>query len=1232
MGTQRVRLSINTQPLCILSMLSACTLCLICSPMQSAHPQHQQYSMHLQLDRHANRRLLDEHANTGDQARDMEALLRFKAQLTQGSAGALSTWKDQGPVSSTYEADPCSWYGITCTTSKRVVQLELQNAGLEGDVVLASLLEPLDQLKLLDLSGNQLHFVEDVTIGTSCASLETLILANNVIEGVVPTNLFRACGSTIQVVDLSHNSLTGSLPHTIFTDGCGSLQLLDLSYNRLTGNVPSAIISQCPSLQELHLSSNSFSGQLPPDLLTNCDGYVQAGAGGCAHHVQVLDLSFNNFSGPIYDSIFRQCAGMISVDLSSNAFTGEVPVSLDKCSSLEYLNLSNNRIGNGMPASLGSLDSIKVLDLSNNSFTGSILQEIGNACPTLVHLDLSVNNLSGTIPSSFSSCNSLRYLNLASNKLSGRFPAEVVTRFRSLESLLLTFNAFTGPLPAMAITTLNNLKVLDLGSNKLSGPIPSQLCFNPFSALEKLMLPNNGFVGEIPAALANCSKLKALDLSFNHLQGEIPPEVGCLSNLESLSMWYNEFTGQIPKEIGLLSKLRVLILNNNFLSGLLPDELSNCTEMQWLLLSNNQLTGSIPAFIGSMQQLTMLEMGNNSLSGPIPSEIANASKFLWVDLNSNFLSGHIPPGIGRHVNGRVDRLHGQVFAFIRNQGSGCRGLGTLLEFAGITPEALSPTALMNSCNSSRLYAGDLLNDDPDLSSIQVLDLSYNRLEGSIPQDIGYLTALMMLSLGHNLLEGAIPASFMHLRTIGVLDLSYNKLEGGLWPLANCSFLVQIDVSNNNFSGPIPSTGQLSIAPSAGFEHNPGLCGEPLPPCGNVSEDNKTTSERCISGGAGGVCINHNHFTVLPWANSIVMGILIALALMCMLTVWGIVLRAKKRQKDTDELLSNLHLASCHGNSNWNIGGEREPLSINVATFERPLKKLTFAQLIEATNGFSLDSLIGIGGFGEVYKAELKDGSTVAIKKLLQFSYQGDREFTAEMETLGKIKHRNLVPLLGYCKVGEERLLVYEYMEGGSLDDRLHGDHEGMKQKLTWQNRKQIACGAARGLCFLHHEWPPHIIHRDIKSSNVLLDKNLEARVSDFGMARLISALDTHLSVSTLAGTPGYVPPEYYQSFRCTFKGDIYSFGVILLELLTGKRPTDKEFFEDTNLVGWVRQLVNERRWSEALDPWLLQADHRDNQCEMLQFLQIACDCVQDIPSKRPTMRQVVSMLKGVTSS
>ncbi|CAN6921029.1 unnamed protein product [Brassica oleracea] len=259
-------------------------------------------------------------------------------------------------------------------------------------------------------------------------------------------------------------------------------------------------------------------------------------------------------------------------------------------------------------------------------------------------------------------------------------------------------------------------------------------------------------------------------------------------------------------------------------------------------------------------------------------------------------------------------------------------------------------------------------------------------------------------------------------------------------------------------------------------------------------------------------------------------------------------------------------------------------------------------------------MIGSGGFGDVYKAQLADGSVVAVKKLNQFTGQGDRELMAEMETIGKIKHRNLVPLLDYCKIGKERLLVYECMRHGSLETVLHRG----EIFLDWTARKKIATGAARGLAFLHHSCIPHIIHRNMKSSNVLLDQDLIARVSDFGMVGLVSALDTRL---------GYVPPEYhYQSFQCTTEGDVYSYGVILLELLSGKRPIDpEEFGEDNNLVGWAKQLYRESRRAEIFDPNLIT--EKSDDVELFHYLRIASLCLDERPFERPTMIQVMTMLK-----
>lgn len=291
-----------------------------------------------------------------------------------------------------------------------------------------------------------------------------------------------------------------------------------------------------------------------------------------------------------------------------------------------------------------------------------------------------------------------------------------------------------------------------------------------------------------------------------------------------------------------------------------------------------------------------------------------------------------------------------------------------------------------------------------------------------------------------------------------------------------------------------------------------------------------------------------------------------------------------------------------------------------------MARLTLADILHATNNFCKTNIIGDGGFGTVYKAVLTDGRVVAIKKLGASTTQGDREFLAEMETLGKVKHQNLVPLLGYCSFAEEKLLVYDYMANGSLDLWLRNRADAL-EVLDWSKRFKIAMGSARGIAFLHHGFIPHIIHRDIKASNILLDKDFEPRVADFGLARLISAYETHVSTD-IAGTFGYIPPEYGHCWRATTRGDVYSYGVILLELLTGKEPTGKEFdnIQGGNLVGCVRQMIKQGNAAEALDPVIANGSWKQ---KMLKVLHIADICTAEDPVRRPTMQQVVQMLKDV---
>ena len=1017
----------------------------------------------------------------------------------------------------------------------------------------------------------------------------------------------------LSVLKLSSNSF--SINSTSLLQLPYGLKELDLSIARLVGSIPENFFSKCPNLAYVNLAFNNLTGFLPENFFLN------------ANNLQSLDLSYNNITGSIsgLKIMGNSCSSLVVINLSGNHITGSIPASLSNCTSLQTIDFSINSLTGEIPKVLGELKSLQILDLSQNQIIGWIPPELGNACNSLQQLKLANNNISGLIPSSFSSCSWLQLLDLSNNNISGPLPDSLFRNLGSLDNLLLSNNIISGPFPA-SISSCQSLKIIDFSSNKISGFIPKDLCPGAAS-LEELRMPDNLIVGEIPAKLAKCSQLKRIDFSLNYLNGSIPAELGQLENLETLIAWFNGLEGSIPPELGKCRNLKDLILNNNKLTGEIPLELFNCNNLEWISLTSNKLSGEIPPEFGKLTRLAVLQLGNNSLSGQIPGELANCSSLIWLDLNSNKLTGEIPPRLGRQQGAKAltGILSGNTLVFVRNVGSSCRGAGGLLEFAGIRPDRLLQVPTLKTCQFTRLYSGAVLSMFTKYQTLEYLDLSYNQLRGKIPEEFGDMIALQVLELAHNQLSGEIPSSLGRLKNLGVFDASHNRLQGQIPDsFSNLSFLVEIDLSNNELTGQIPTRGQLSTLPASQYANNPGLCGVPLPECQN---NQPTTTEPSEDMGKGG-----GKASTASWANSIVLGILISIASICILIVWAIAMRARRKEAEEVKMLSSLQ--ACHAATTWKIEKEKEPLSINVATFQRQLRKLKFSQLIEATNGFSAASLIGCGGFGEVFKATLKDGSSVAIKKLIRLSCQGDREFMAEMETLGKIKHKNLVPLLGYCKVGEERLLVYEFMEYGSLEEMLHGRTKTRdRQILTWEERKKIARGAAKGLCFLHHNCIPHIIHRDMKSSNVLLDHEMEARVSDFGMARLISALDTHLSVSTLAGTPGYVPPEYYQSFRCTARGDVYSFGVILLEILTGKRPTDKEDFGDTNLVGWVKMKVREGKQMEVIDPELLLVTKGTDEAEaeevkeMVRYLEITIQCVDDFPSKRPNMLQVVAMLR-----
>lgn len=959
-------------------------------------------------------------------------------------------------------------------------------------------------------------------------------------------------------------------------------------------------------------------------------------------HLEILSIRFSNLTGDI-GRASRCGGGLTELSLAGNGLTGtvaDVSALASMCSALRLLNLSGNSVADSGKGAysfplLETLDlsfnkisavadvgrillagaGIRFLDLSSNAISGRIDGGVLDGCGNVVVLNLSSNHLVGDLSGDLTYCSSVEALNLSNNNFSGKIPLETLSGISGLRNLQLSFNNLSGELPK-SLSNLSKLEVLDFSSNALSGFIP----FSFSSSLQELHLQSNLFSGPIPATLSNCSALVSLDLSFNYLTGTIPSTIGSLTFLRDLIMWQNNLDGEIPSYLGQITALENLILDNNGLFGSIPSSLSNCTNLNWISLSSNRFNGEIPSWIGRLDNLAILKLGNNSFSGAIPPELGDCKSLIWLDLNSNRLNGTIPSNLAKQSGSiAVSFVTGKRYVYLKNDGSKeCRGAGNLLEFAGIRPEQLSRLP-SHPCNFTRVYMGSTRYTFNKKGSMIFLDLSYNEVTGQIPKELGSMYYLMVLNLGHNMLSGPIPAELGSLRYAAIFDLSHNSLEGAIpASFGALTMLSEIDLSNNKLNGTIPETGQLVTFPSYRYENNSGLCGLPLPSCEKDSLLSSANPEQ------------KSHRRQASIAGSISLGILFSV--FCIIAIVLIAIESKKRQRMVkDNNLSNardIYVDSLsHSATAWKMTTTKEAQSISLAAFEKPLRKLTFADLLEATNGFHDNSMIGSGGFGDVYKAQLKDGSVVAIKKLIHISGQGDREFMAEMETIGKVKHRNLVPLLGYCRVGEERLLVYEFMKYGSLEDVLH-NRKKANIKLNWAARKKIAIGAARGLAFLHHNCIPHIIHRDMKSSNVLLDENLEARVSDFGMARFMSAMDTHLSVSTLAGTPGYVPPEYYQSFRCTTKGDVYSYGVVLLELLTGKPPTDSaDFGDNNNLVGWAKQ-HSKLRISDVFDVELLREDP-GLELELLEHLKIACACLDDRPMRRPTMVRVMSMFREI---
>ncbi|CAD6272129.1 unnamed protein product [Miscanthus lutarioriparius] len=461
---------------------------------------------------------------------------------------------------------------------------------------------------------------------------------------------------------------------------------------------------------------------------------------------------------------------------------------------------------------------------------------------------------------------------------------------------------------------------------------------------------------------------------------------------------------------------------------------------------------------------------------------------------------------------------------------------------------------------------------PDENRVLTLRLSNLGLQGPFPKGLKNCTSMTGLDLSSNNFTGAIPSDIeQQVPFLTSLDLSYNGFSGGIPILIyNITYLNTLNLQHNQLSGEIP--GQFSaLARLQVF---------------NVA-DNRLS---------GTIPSSLRHFSASNFAGN--------------------------------EGLCGPPLGDCQASAKSKSTAAIIGAVIGVVSmFENPVSKMKLSDLMKATNQFSKENIIGTGRTGTMYKAVLPDGSFLAVKRL-QDSQHSESQFTSEMKTLGQVRHRNLVPLLGFCIAKKEKLLVYKHMPKGSLYDQLNQE-EGTK--MDWPLRLRIGIGAAKGLAYLHHTCNPRVLHRNISSKCILLDEDFEPKISDFGLARLMNPIDTHLStfVNGEFGDLGYVAPEYARTLMATPKGDVYSFGVVLLELVTGEKPTHVSSAPENfrgSLVEWINYLSNNALLQDAIDKSLVG---KDTDGELKQFLKVACSCTLATPKERPTMFEVYQLVRAI---
>ncbi|XP_052875172.1 MDIS1-interacting receptor like kinase 2-like [Gossypium arboreum] len=663
--------------------------------------------------------------------------------------------------------------------------------------------------------------------------------------------------------------------------------------------------------------------------------------------------------------------------------------------------------------------------------------------------------------------------------------------------------------------------------------------------------------------------ITSIDCSRFAVSGSISPQICALSSLEHLDLSYNNIIGELPQSLGKLTRLKGLNLSRNFVQGSIPSGCGNLESLKLLDLSHNRITGPIPSTLGNLTTLKMLNLSKNQISGPFPSTLGKLTNLKQLDLSFNQITGVIPREIGNlkdlsELNLSKNKLNGSIPLSIFNLSRlSILYLDSNLLEGPLPQEMKNLKALSFLDLSSNNLIGPIPSQIGNCSNLQELSLSNNHITGSIPFEV-FSCPHYTLDLSHNFIEREIPHQFDNDLYFQVLDLSHNNLTGMIPAYLWVSYV--LNLSYNSLDGPIP--GHLSEFSSDSFWGNKYLCGNirGFSPCPSTSSNKLKIVE-------------------------IILPVLCFLAFLAL----GVLLFLRSRAKD--------NIPEPNVTKNGDL--------FSILNFDG---RIAFEDIIEATNDFDIRYCIGTGGYGSVYRAQLRSGKIVALKKLHRREAEVlafDKSFKNEAKILSEIRHKNIVKLHGFCLHNRCMFLIYEYMARGSLFCVLAYDNEAME--LDWTKRVKIIKDTACALSYLHHDCHPPIVHRDISSNNILLNSNLEACVSDFGTARLIDPDSSNQTM--LVGTYGYIAPELAYTMVVTEKCDVYSFGVLALETLMGKHPGDL-------LVSFSASSSNNIMLSDILDPRLpLPSDRRVTK-DIVFATTMAFACLRSNPNFRPAMKCV----------